>query len=44
LPDGCEPLRRACAAISVSEWPLVSGRANRTHSGSVGIFLAFPMA
>lgn len=44
LPVWCEPLRRGCAAISVSEWPLVSGRANRADFGSVENFLAFPMA
>jgi hypothetical protein len=44
LQGGCEPLRRGRAAVSVSEWPLVSGRANRADFGSVGIFLAFPTA
>jgi len=44
LLTGCEPLRPGCAAFSVSEWPIVSGRANRADFGSVGIFLAFPMA
>ena len=43
LPEGCEPLRRGRAAISVSEWPLVSGRANRADFGSVGDFPAFSM-
>jgi len=43
LPGECEPLRRGGAATSVSEWPLVSGRANRAVSGSVESFLAFPM-
>jgi len=44
LPVGCEPLRHGRGAIFVSEWPFVSGRANRADFGSVGIFLAFPMA
>jgi len=44
LPAGCEPLRLGHNVISVSVWPLVSGRANRADSGSVEIFLAFPMA
>src|SRR6056297_3306286 len=37
LPYGCELLRRGAAAISVSVWPVVSGRANRVDSGSVKI-------
>jgi len=40
LPGGCELLRLACIEISVSEWPLVSGRANRVDSGSVKNFSA----
>jgi hypothetical protein len=40
----CEPLRRRRAELSVSEWPLVSGRTNRADFGSVEIYLVLPIA